>query len=283
MERRKIKFWNTQLRRLQRPLLQPPMKMPAPREPCVKIAKPLLKSDLSSLLTNKSECDVTFIVGHRNIEAHRICLTVASKFFEDLFSLESLAKLPAKRRRRNKHLRDQFPQRFSHTDSEFLLDSDQDSFSTDTECESSLPSSSGDNFLSGGSLSRVRFPLVIPYDHKAVEVIEIRYEEEVSDPSHRSLKTYIQMCSEMDAPSFQVVIEYLYTGNLRQAGVGLDLVRKTAELLQVGGRDGRFRSKLGQIGPKIGQIKHFFGQISVYFGSGKGQSDPISAHICHPW
>ncbi|XP_005091128.1 rho-related BTB domain-containing protein 2 [Aplysia californica] len=235
LERRKIKFWNTQLRRIQRPLLQPPMKMPIPTVPRIQIAKPLLKSDISALLTNKSECDVTFLVGHETIEAHRICLTVASTFFQDLFSLESLAKLPARRRRKNSHLRRQFPKRFSHTDSEFLLDSDQESLSTDTDYDSSVQGSAGDSYLANNSTSgsRLRLPLIIPYDHRAVELIEIRYEEDAVDPSHRCLQTYVRMCEEISARSFHVVIEYLYTGSLRPCEVNLAQVRKTADLLQL--------------------------------------------------
>ena len=268
IERRKLKFWNAQLRRIQRPLIQPPMNFPMPAAPKVKVlAQPC--SDISTLVNNRSECDVTFLVGARTVEAHRICLAVASSFFEDLFSLESLAKLPPARRRKKRksdnsncyddeQLRNKFPARFFPNNSvsseqDYLLpDSDLDSLSTtDTEYESSVGggiSGSADSgggvgagsgsFLSCGGLSSRRtyhrqFSLVIPYDHPAVETIEIRFEENEVNPAHKSLKTYIRMNEQISARAFMVVVEYLYTGSLRPFEVELDEIRSTAELLQV--------------------------------------------------
>ncbi|KAK3791334.1 hypothetical protein RRG08_012518 [Elysia crispata] len=268
LERRKLKFWNTQLRRIQRPHTQPPMNFPMPAPPKVKVllAQPC---SISTLINNRSECDVTFLVGARTVEAHRICLAVASKFFEDLFSLESLAKLPPARRRKKKKsdnsncyddekLRTKFPARFFPNSSvssehDYLLpDSDLDSLSTtDTEYESSvgggvsgsadscggMGSGSGGLLSSSGLSSRRtyhrQFPLVIPYDHPAVETIEIRFEEDEVNVSHKSLKTYIRMNEQISARAFMVVLEYLYTGSLRPFEVKLEEIRNTAELLQL--------------------------------------------------
>lgn len=235
LERSKIKFWNTQLRKVQRPLVQPPMPMPIPSMKAIQIAPPLLNSDICSLVKNRSECDVTFVVQNCNIEAHRICLAAAAKFFEDLFSLESLAKLPTKRRRKknDNKLHQKFPERFSHTDCEGLLDSDQESLSTDTD--SSIPDSFGDEYFSPCSSSRSssRFPLIIPYDHTAVDSIEIRYEDDGYSYSHKILKTYIRLNAEITVKSFRALLDYLYSGSLRDNRTDLTQLRKTADLLQV--------------------------------------------------
>ncbi|GFO14645.1 rho-related BTB domain-containing protein 1-like [Plakobranchus ocellatus] len=271
LERRKIKFWNAQLRRIQRPLIQPPMNFPMPTAPKVKVMLAPSGSEISALVNNRSECDVTFLVDARTFEAHRICLAVASRFFEDLFSLESLAKLPPARRRRKRksnnsncyddeQLRSKFPARFfpsssvSSEQDHLLPDSDLDSLSTtDTEYESSVGggvSGSADSgggvgsggFLSSGGLSSAtglrrtyqrQFPLVIPYDHPAVETIEIRHEEEEGEVTSKTLKSYIRMNEQISAGAFMVVLEYLYTGSLRPFEVHLDEIRSTAELLQL--------------------------------------------------
>lgn len=236
IERRKIKFWNTQLRKVQRPSMQPPMKMPIPSPKSIEIAPPLLNSDICSLITNRSECDVTFLVQNHSIEAHKICLAVASQFFRDLFSLESLSKLPAKRPK-NVPLRKKFPNRFSHNDCEGLLDSDQESLSTDTDCDSSVQDPAGDDYLSPSLLKALsHFPLTIPFDHEAVESIEVRYEDYGYGQSHKILRTFIRLNADISAKSFRTTLEYLYMGTL-QCGDGSDLaqLRKTAELFKVSG------------------------------------------------
>lgn len=230
IERRKTKFWNTHLRRIQGPLIQPPMTMPVPAFAGIKISKAFLKSDISGLLNDRSECDVIFLVQNTKVEAHRICLVVSSVFFQKLFSLESLMKYKANRRR-NKLLCQKFPRRFSPNDSDFI-ESDLDS----TDTESGSLTSTSDDFLSGSMRSSTRhqptFPIIIPYDHKAVETIEISYEEDPFYPSHKILRTYISLSSDILATSFHALVEYLYTGSL-ETEVDLTELKKTAELLQV--------------------------------------------------
>lgn len=233
IERRKIKFWNTQLRRIQQPLVQPPIKIPVPPVPHIKIPTALLKSDISAMLYNRSECDVTFLVHNQIVEAHKICLAVASTFFKDLFTVVSMVKLPNKRRI-SRRLLNKFPGRFSYSDGENLLDSDCNS--TDTEYDSSLNSSAGEENLSNiaDSFSHTftDFPFNVPYSHEAIESIEIRLELDDIVKNCR-LRTYVRMCEEIKARPFEVIIEYLYTGSLRPCGVNLEEIRRSAELLQV--------------------------------------------------
>lgn len=231
IERRKIKFWNTQLRRIQQPLVQAPMKMPVPAVPRPKIPTACLRNDISAMMNNKSECDVTFLVENQTVEAHKICLAVASRFFHDLFAIVPHARIPA-RCKRSHHLCSKFLD--SRSDSDKLLDSDSNS--TDTECDYSVQNYAAEEFLAkyadGFPKDLTEFPLTIPYNHKAVETIEIHYKPNSSD-KNRTMRTVVKMCEDISFKPFKVVVEYLYTGTLRPCGVDLEKIRMTAELLQV--------------------------------------------------
>ena len=98
IERRKLKFWNTQLRKVQRPLIQPPVTIPMPALPPIRLERaapaPLAApSALAALLDEQSECDVAFVARGVRLEAHRVILALSCKVFEDLFSCEGLSKV----------------------------------------------------------------------------------------------------------------------------------------------------------------------------------------------
>ncbi|KAH9518482.1 Rho- BTB domain-containing protein 1 [Bulinus truncatus] len=221
IERHKTAFWKTQLKRVKRPLIQAPMKMPVPTFSIIKIAKNYLKSDISSLLGNKSESDIIFLVQNEKIVAHRICLAIASDFFNGLFSMESLVKYKVNRRKSD-HLCCKYPQRFTPSERVFS-EPDLDSFS--------------DSYFDKHKVNindvSERFPMNILYNHPAVHAIEIHLETDFFDSPHNILQTYIKLNNEISPESFSAVIHYLYTGNLESQKVDLLEIRKTAELLQL--------------------------------------------------
>lgn len=83
IERRALKFWNPQLRRVQYPLIQAPMDIPKPELPSIKDPGTAPHEDLSKLL--QEDGDVIFDVQGTHFRAHKICLIIAESVFEGIF------------------------------------------------------------------------------------------------------------------------------------------------------------------------------------------------------
>ncbi|KAI8792887.1 rho-related BTB domain-containing protein 1 [Biomphalaria glabrata] len=210
LERHKTAFWKTQLKKVKRPLIQAPMKMPVPSFPDIKIAKNFLKSDISSLLKSKSECDICFLVQGQKFQAHRICLSVVSDFFRQLFSLEPLMKFKVNRRKSDL-LCCKYPERFTPPEKTF-----------------------NDSFLDEMLLNNSeRFPLKLAFNHPSVQSIEIYLETDLFESPHNVFQTYVTLCEEISAESFSVILHYLYAGRLECHERNLLEARKTSELLKL--------------------------------------------------
>ena len=217
IERRKLKFWSTQLRKVQRPLIQTPMAIPAPAMPPIHLNPPtptcVVPTALASLLYEQSECDVTFVARGVCLAAHRIILAMSCKFFEDLFSCEKLSKIQ------------------QHHHSLLLMESEHDSSRTqsvtsDDECllDNDLNGQVGSPKSNGTVLSVADpddvavshstlplYPLRIMYSHPAVESVELKYH---TDPYHPqpALMTFITMHMDITSTALQLIFEFLYAG-----------------------------------------------------------------------
>ncbi|CAL1530915.1 unnamed protein product [Lymnaea stagnalis] len=217
IERRKTKFWNTHLKRVQRPLVQAPMPMPVPSFGRIKICKAFIESDLSSLLNNNAECDVIFHVQGKQINAHRICLTLNSEFFNKLFSHESFIRFNFAKEFKG----------YTHGKAKYT------DFPKDAEVMNrDIDDRIGKNCDKEITQSTTMLPLLVPYDQIAVKAIEIHIEIVQSHHPHNILQTHIFMSDEISEASFSAVVEYLYTGLLHSHEVEFHEVKRTAELLE---------------------------------------------------
>ncbi|XP_038070707.1 rho-related BTB domain-containing protein 2-like isoform X2 [Patiria miniata] len=86
--RRQHRFWQSNLKKVQRPLPQAPYLPPCPNEPRVVVPPTTYDNDISSLLKDLTCADVTFVVQGEYIHAHKVCLIAASSVFHDLFMLD---------------------------------------------------------------------------------------------------------------------------------------------------------------------------------------------------
>ncbi|XP_070154937.1 rho-related BTB domain-containing protein 1 isoform X3 [Polyergus mexicanus] len=86
--RRQQRFWMTNLKRVQRPLLQAPFCPPKPVPPEVCLAASTYEENMKSLWTRPIHTDVTLIAGNCTFLAHRCLLAAASPAFHRLFSME---------------------------------------------------------------------------------------------------------------------------------------------------------------------------------------------------
>ncbi|XP_026672539.1 rho-related BTB domain-containing protein 2 isoform X2 [Ceratina calcarata] len=86
--RRQQRFWMTNLKRVQRPLLQAPFCPPKPVPPEVCLASSTYEENMKTLWTRMVHTDVTLIAGNCTFAAHRCFLAAASPAFHRLFSME---------------------------------------------------------------------------------------------------------------------------------------------------------------------------------------------------
>ncbi|XP_025990746.1 rho-related BTB domain-containing protein 1 isoform X3 [Solenopsis invicta] len=86
--RRQQRFWMTNLKRVQRPLLQAPFCPPKPVPPKVCLAASTYEENMKSLWTRPVHTDVTLITSNCTFSAHRCLLAAASPAFHRLFSME---------------------------------------------------------------------------------------------------------------------------------------------------------------------------------------------------
>ncbi|KAL0129664.1 hypothetical protein PUN28_001734 [Cardiocondyla obscurior] len=91
--RRQQRFWMTNLKRVQRPLLQAPFCPPKPVPPKVCLAVSTYEENMKSLWTRPVHTDVTLIASNCTFGVHRCLLAAASPAFYRLFSMELAQEL----------------------------------------------------------------------------------------------------------------------------------------------------------------------------------------------
>ncbi|XP_046365118.1 rho-related BTB domain-containing protein 1-like [Haliotis rufescens] len=230
IERRKLKFWNAQLRRVQRPLIQPPMKVPKPLLPKIAVPPPTLLTDISQLLYNQNEGDAVFLVQDRCIRAHKICLMVSSPLFEELFTLEAPVIVPAEQKQ-TQLMRSEFSGEQNHNDEEKLLESDQESVSMDGDC---LRRSVGyENAITTPDANNGNFQKLMSFTHPSIACAEVKLVDDPFHPSHSMVQTFVTMSREITPRAFQHILEYLYTGQAWEDYDVLNEVKRAAELMKL--------------------------------------------------
>lgn len=221
VERRKLRFWSTQLRRVQRPLSPKPMPLPLPTMPQIVVPNHQATCNLEPLLYEQYECDVALRAQETCFEAHRVVLAVSSKIFKELFSCRDLLNLTARYR------------------SSSQLDGLQEIALTNiaaTSSDNSLPKSRGDSSISpeapvspralssseGESPSPTpventntrQYPLLVSYSHPAFASVEVKFHSDPFNPAQSSLMTFVTLHPDITSRAFHWVLEFLYTGHI---------------------------------------------------------------------
>lgn len=86
--RRQQRFWMTNLKRVQRPLLQAPFRPPRPMEPEVTIGPSIYLENLTTLLHQQYFADMVIICGPKGFPVHRFLLAATSEAFHRLLTTD---------------------------------------------------------------------------------------------------------------------------------------------------------------------------------------------------
>ncbi|KAK7109938.1 rho-related BTB domain-containing protein 1-like [Littorina saxatilis] len=238
IERRKLKFWNTQLRKVQRPLIQHPRDIPTPTLPVIQLAppSPSPSSGLASLLYEQSECDVTFEAQGVCVGAHRIILAISCTVFQDLFSCPELAAVQVRRSQERSTLMEVEPDPFRNqsvtSDDECLLDNDVNGNAASPKTNATLLTAADPDDLNDNLL--MVYPLRVVHNHPAFESVEVKYRTDPYHPHRQpTLMTFVTMHSDITSAALQLIFEFLYAGKIckvADSGSARE-VRRAAELL----------------------------------------------------
>ncbi|XP_045190267.2 rho-related BTB domain-containing protein 1-like [Mercenaria mercenaria] len=197
VEKRKIRFWSAFLRRIQYPQIQAPMKLPPLLLPKIEIPEETLHDDLCDLLHNQSEGDVVFLVRGQCFRAHKICLAVSDIIFEKLFlGSDALVTENA-----NKVLKRSLS---SHGNS---------NINTQSGSETKFRRSSD---TVGPDILNIRPDYSILVHSAFLTVEERKACDNPYKPGEVTYQTVVTVRNEITPRAFQFILEYLYTGSVRE-------------------------------------------------------------------
>ncbi|GFT16530.1 rho-related BTB domain-containing protein 1 [Nephila pilipes] len=259
LSRRQQRFWMTNLKHVQRPLLQVPFCPPEPRPPQVIVPPPQFEDDMLSLLHSQMYTDVIFLTGKVGFAAHKSVLSAVCNSLYKLFTIDITAEGMLGGR--------------SASDSSVVSSSDSSigNFNTDTEqlltesphsvitcasfCLSRSHHNANQNNLSEtrhGSVRRRSSCQIHPeshthgtniqtgvrriLDHRAYQCISI---ERCEGLDHRgrvtsSIQTIVTLANIITPSAMQNCLRFLYTGGLDQKMcINMTELLEAAELMDI--------------------------------------------------
>lgn len=215
VEKRKIRFWSSMLRRIRYPQIQAPLKLPPLQMPKIEIPEITLHRDLCNLIYDNSEGDVVFVVRGHQFSAHKICLAVSAQVFENLFIETEVIwtdTVPAVIHRSL---------------------SSQNQMITNKNTNSSPPM---DNSIRRSHSTNDRpdhtndFSIPI---HSAFLTVEEESVDNPFKPGELTVHTVVTVRNEVTPRAFQIILEYLYSGTVTKCSDCYEEVLIACRLLQL--------------------------------------------------
>ena len=90
--RRQQRFWMTNLKKVQRPLLQAPFKPPPPMKPEALVVTGSYSDHMHQLYLGRAHTDIVLVVGSVGFPAHRFVLAACSRAFYRLLAADLMAR-----------------------------------------------------------------------------------------------------------------------------------------------------------------------------------------------
>ncbi|XP_046416352.1 rho-related BTB domain-containing protein 1 isoform X1 [Neodiprion virginianus] len=237
--RRQQRFWMTNLKRVQRPLLQAPFCPPKPIPPEVTLAPSTYEDNFKALWMKPVHTDVILVTGGTSFPAHRCLLAAASPAFHWLFSIELVQELTPR----------------SSSESSMVStfgEATVGDFNDDTEClirvDQSKPAKVWEQLKRRSSfqvlptMDNHRKPTggaMREFNHPAFQNIRISLIENSNNVQQQTI--IVTLTKMITPPAMQQCLQFIYTGSLdkryhdlQTAPIGLLLeIRQAAEFLKL--------------------------------------------------
>ncbi|KAK9737577.1 BTB/POZ domain [Popillia japonica] len=195
MARRQQRFWMTNLKKVQRPLLQAPFKPPPPPKPEVIIPSSTFQENACQLWLDRSHVDVLLVTGPVAFPAHRFLLSAASPVLYRLLNADLMAR--------------------STSDSSMV--SSLGDFADETECLVKA-----EQKMCKRRASCQGLPSGKELDHPAFQSIRCVDGQTVITVSRIVTPTALQQC-----------LHFAYTGSLEHRNADIQDLLRVAELLEL--------------------------------------------------
>ncbi|XP_034254975.1 rho-related BTB domain-containing protein 1 isoform X2 [Thrips palmi] len=240
MARRQQRFWMTNLKKVQRPLLQAPFKPPKPPVPEIHISPSSYDNHMREMWIQQAHTDVIFVAGSVGFTAHRFMLASASPLLHRILMTDFSNELNTR----------------SSSESSMVStfgEATQGDFNDDTEhlirVDTGKPSRVWEQLKRRSSCqiltcdSNRRLDVSREMDHPAFLSIRVQQCEGLDhrgNPSS-SLQTVITLSKLITPQAMNQVLQFMYTGTidsqyceLQTAPIGLLLeIRQAAEFLEL--------------------------------------------------
>ncbi|KAK1122680.1 hypothetical protein K0M31_009123 [Melipona bicolor] len=228
--RRQQRFWMTNLKRVQRPLLQAPFCPPKPVPPEVCLAASTYEENMKTLWTKPVHTDVTLIAGNCTFSAHRCLLAAASPAFHRLFSMELV--------------QEQTPRSSSESSMVSTFgEATVGDFNDDTECliriDQSKPAKVWEQLKRRSSfqvlptMENQKKPSGTTRDlnHPAFQNIRVCLTENTNGMQQPT--TVVTLSKLITPQAMQQCLQFIYTGSLDKRYHDLQEIRQAAEFLEL--------------------------------------------------
>ncbi|XP_046671108.1 rho-related BTB domain-containing protein 2-like, partial [Homalodisca vitripennis] len=241
--RRQQRFWMTNLKKVQRPLLQAPYCPPKPRPPEIHVSPSTYEESLHWLFHTQAHADVIFVAGAVGFSAHRFILAAASPALHRLLCTDLTGELST-RSASESSMVSTFGEATSgdfNEDTEYLIRVEKpmrvwDQLKRRSSCQVLTTSSNSSNTNKKVSGSR-------ELNHPAFSAIRVQQCEVMDQHGGVSscVQTVVTLTKLVTPHAIQQCLQFLYTGTLdnrysqlQSLPLGLLLeIRQAAEFMEL--------------------------------------------------
>uniref|UniRef100_A0A1Q3G4Q1 Putative ras-related small gtpase rho type n=1 Tax=Culex tarsalis TaxID=7177 RepID=A0A1Q3G4Q1_CULTA len=236
--RREHRFWMTNLKRVQRPLLQAPFRPPKPPPPEVTVITGSHTKDMLNMFNSQCYTDLVLIVGTIRFSVHRFMLASSSNAFHRLLTMD-ISDMGARSSSESSMVSSTFGE------------STTADFNEDTECLIRADQTGGKTGTAmAGASNRMWEQLKRRSSYQALPTIEPKKDlyRELHHPVFQSIRIFqiengkhsftqtqtIVSVSKLITPqAMQQCLKFIYTGAIDRDCLDLQEIRQAAEFLEL--------------------------------------------------
>ncbi|KAK7792778.1 hypothetical protein R5R35_004888 [Gryllus longicercus] len=239
MARRQQRFWMTNLKKVQRPMLQAPFLPPKPLPPDVYVAASTFAENMQQLWLQQAYTDVVFVAGSMGFSAHRFVLAAASPTFHKLLTMDLSCDMGA-RSSSESSMVSTFGEATMgdfNDDTEYLI-RQTDNYFKPSRVWDQLKRRSSCQVLTTDSSKRLGVTREL--NHPAFQAIRIEQVQQCEGLDNTrggrpnsSVQTVITLSKLVTPQAMQQCLQFLYTGSIDTRFCELQEIRQAAEFLDL--------------------------------------------------
>ncbi|XP_026475202.1 rho-related BTB domain-containing protein 1 isoform X1 [Ctenocephalides felis] len=227
--RKQQRFWITNLKRVQRPILQAPFCPPKPQPPEVTVAASAYTEHMSSMLSSQQHTDMVLVTGSVGFPVHRFVLAASSNAFHRLLTME-FSDIGARSSSESSMVSSTFGEATAgefNEDTEYLIRTEQ---KKSIRVWEQLKRRSSCQILSTSEHKKSN-DFCRELHHPVFQSIRITQVEESASVS--SNQTVVTLSKLITPQAMQQCLRFIYTGSIDQRCLELQELRQAAEFLEL--------------------------------------------------